>query len=150
LILRRKKMSEETRKILEMLREGKLSVEEADRLLETVSAGGAGAAGTTGAAEAPARGGRRYLRVQVEPGADSPGQERVNIRVPMKLIRAGIKLAAFLPGNTKAQVSDALREKGIDADLSKLSAQDIEELVSNLDDLTVNVEGKETVRIYAE
>jgi hypothetical protein len=126
-------------------------VEEADRLLETVSAGGAASAGTAGTAEvAPARGGRKYLRVQVEPGSDSPGQERVNIRVPMKLIRAGIKLAAFLPGNTKAQVSDALREKGIDADLSKLSAQDIEELVSNLDDLTVNVEGKETVRIYAE
>jgi len=32
----------------------------------------------------------------------------------------------------------------------KLTAEDIEELVSNLDDLTVNVEGKETVRIYAE
>lgn len=144
-------MSEETRKILEMLREGKLSVEEADRLLETVSAGGAASAGTAGTAEAaPTGGGRKYLRVQVEPGSDSPGQERVNIRVPMKLIRAGIKLAAFLPGNTKAQVSDALREKGIDADLSKLGAQDIEELVSNLDDLTVNVEGKETVRIYAE
>ena len=40
-------MSEETRKILEMLREGKLSVEEADKLLETVSAGGAGAEATT-------------------------------------------------------------------------------------------------------
>jgi hypothetical protein len=138
-------MSEETRKILEMLREGKLSVEEADRLLETVS-------GESSAAEAakPPRSDRRYLRVQVEPSPDSPQQDRVNIRVPMKLIRAGIKLAAFLPGNAKAQVSDALKEKGIDADLSKLTAEDIEELVTNLDDLTVNVEGKETVRIYAE
>jgi hypothetical protein len=138
-------MSEETRKILEMLREGKLSVEEADRLLETVSAGGAGTEGT-----ATPRGDRRYLRVQVEPRPDSPHQDKVNIRVPLKLIRAGIKLAAFLPGNAKTQVSDALKEKGIDADLSKLSAEDIEELVSNLDDLTVNVEGKENVRIYAE
>lgn len=138
-------MSEETRKILEMLREGKLSVEEADRLLETVSAGGADANGTT-----RSRGDRKYLRVQVEPRSDSPNQEKVNIRVPMKLIRAGIKLAAFLPGNAKTQVTDALREKGIDADLSKLTAEDIEELVANLDDLTVNVEGKETVRIYAE
>jgi hypothetical protein len=138
-------MSEETRKILEMLREGKLSVEEADRLLETVSGDSAGAAKAK-----PSTSDRRYLRVQVEPRPDSPHQDKVNIRVPMKLIRAGIKLAAFLPGNAKTQVSDALREKGIDADLSKLTAEDIEELVSNLDDLTVNVEGKETVRIYAE
>jgi hypothetical protein len=138
-------MSEETRKILEMLREGKLSVEEADRLLETVSAGGAVAEGSSNP-----RGDRRYLRVQVEPRSDSPHQDKVNIRVPMKLIRAGIKLAAFLPGNAKTQVSDALKEKGIDADLTKLTAEDIEELVSNLDDLTVNVEGKETVRIYVE
>jgi len=138
-------MSEETRKILEMLREGKLSVEEADRLLETVSGDRAGAEKAK-----PPRSDRRYLRVQVEPRPDSPHQDKVNIRVPMKLIRAGIKLAAFLPGNAKTQVSDALKEKGIDADLSKLTAEDIEELVSNLDDLTVNVEGKETVRIYAE
>jgi hypothetical protein len=138
-------MSEETRKILEMLREGKLSVEEADKLLETVSAGGTGSEGPS-----TPRGDRKYLRVQVEPRPDSPHQEKVNIRVPMKLIRAGMKLAAFLPGNAKAQVTDALREKGIDADLSKLTPEDIEELVANLDDLTVNVEGKETVRIYAE
>jgi hypothetical protein len=138
-------MSEETRKILEMLHEGKLSVEEADRLLETVRHGSAAAEET-----APSSGERKYLRVQVEPSPDSPHQDRVNIRVPMKLIRSGIKLAAFLPGNTKSRVNDALREKGMDVDLSKLTAEDIEGLVSNLDDLTVNVEGKETVRIYTE
>jgi hypothetical protein len=138
-------MSEETRKILEMLREGKLSVEEAEKLLQTVTPGSAVAEEAP-----PSRGGKKYLRIQVDPKPESVEQDKVNIRVPMKLIRAGMKLAAFLPGNAKTQVSDALREKGIDADLSKLTASDIEELVANLDDLTVNVEGKETVRIYTE
>lgn len=138
-------MSEETRKVLEMLHEGKLSVEEAEKLLEAVSPAGASAEQA-----APVKGQKRYLRVQVDPRAGAPEQDRVNIRVPMKLIRAGLKLAAFLPGNARTTVTDALREKGIDTDLSKLTAEDIEELMANLNELTVDVEGKETVRIYAE
>jgi hypothetical protein len=138
-------MGEETRKILEMLHEGKVSVEEAEKLMEAVAPGKAAAQETS-----LSTGEKKYLRIQVEPGPQSEDQDRVNIRVPMKLIRAGVKLAAFLPGTAKTQVSDALHEKGIDADLSKLSAADIEELVANLNDLTVDVEGKEKVRIYTE
>jgi hypothetical protein len=139
-------MSEETRRILEMLREGKVSVDEAQNLLDAVAPVKPAAGGDLAA---PA-GEKRYLRVQVEPAPDAPEQDRVNIRVPMKLIRAGMKLAAFLPGQAKEQVNSVLREKGMDGDLSKLSPADIEELVANLDDLTVNVEGKQTVRIYSE
>ena len=137
-------MSEETRKILEMLHEGKIGVEEAEKLLAAVSAPNA-------PTESPvaATGSKRYLRVQVDPEEGTVG-DRVNIRVPMKLIRAGLKLAAFLPRDAQSQVNDALREKGMDLDLSKLTPQDLEELVANLDDLTVNVEGKQKVRIYSE
>ena len=144
-------MGEETRKILEMLKEGKVSVEEAEKLMEAVAPEG------TASGEKPARaeGGlprkeTRYLRIQVEPTPESEEKDRVNIRVPMKLIRAGVKLAALLPGNAKDQVGDALHDKGIDVDLAKLSGPEIEELISNLDDLTVDVEGKEKVRIFTE
>jgi hypothetical protein len=54
-----------------------------------------------------------------------------------------IHLGAGEPKN-KAPINALLQSA------AKLTAGDIEELVSNLDDLTVNVEGKETVRIYAE
>jgi len=137
-------MSEETKKILEMLRDGKVGVEEAEKLLAAVSTPSAPAEGT-----AAATGSRKYLRVQVDP-EEGAGGDRVNIRVPMKLIRAGLKLAAFLPRDAQTQVNDALREKGMDLDLSKLTPEDLEELVANLDDLTVNVEGKQKVRIYSE
>jgi len=137
-------MSEETKKILEMLRDGKVGVDEAEKLL---------AAGSTPSAPAQdpvaANGTRKYLRIQVDP-EEGVGGDRVNIRVPMKLIRAGLKLAAFLPRDAQTQVNDALREKGMDLDLSKLTPEDLEELVTNLDDLTVNVEGKQKVRIYSE
>jgi hypothetical protein len=138
-------MSEETRKILDMLREGKIGVEEADKLLAAVSPQGAGAA------DAPVQAaGKKYLRVQVDPEPGAQNADRVNIRVPMKLIRAGLKLAAFLPDDAQSQVNDALREKGFNVNLSKITPDDLEELVANLDDLTVDVEGKQKIRIYSE
>lgn len=137
-------MSEETRKILDMLHEGKIGVEEAEKLLAAVGT-------ATSSTDVPATGtaARKYLRIQVEPDQGSGG-DRVNVRVPMKLIRAGLKLAAFLPREAQTQVNDALKEKGMDLDLSKLTPEDLEDLVANLDDLTVDVEGKQKVRIYSE
>ena len=137
-------MSEETRKILDMLHEGKIGVEEAEKLLAAVSSTGATAGEPSSGA-----GSKKYLRVQVEP-EQGTGGDRVNVRVPMKLIRAGLKLAAFLPRDAQTQVNSALQEKGMNVDLSKITPEDLEELVANLDDLTVNVEGKQQVRIYSE
>jgi hypothetical protein len=144
-------MGEETKKILEMLREGKIGVDEAEKLLTAV-APAAGIAGetTTGSAGGTGTAGKKYLRIQVEPDAGSEHADRVNIRVPMKLIRAGLKLAAFLPKDAQSQVNQALRDKGMDLNLSALKPEDLEELVANLDDLTVDVEGKQKVRIYSE
>jgi hypothetical protein len=139
-------MSEETRKILEMLQEGKIGVEEADKLLEAVSPQSASA----GDGPAPAFGNKKYLRVQVDPVPGAENADRVNVRVPMKLIRAGLKLAAFLPNDVQSQVDNALHEKGMDINLSKLTPADLEELVANIEDLTVDVEGKQKVRIYSE
>jgi len=146
-------MGEETRKILEMLREGKVSTEEAEKLLaavapENASTGGPAAdkADTAGSAGGQAK---KYLRIQVEPEAGVEHGDRVNIRVPMKLIRAGLKLTALMPKEAQVQVDKALHDKGMEFNISQLKPEDLEELVSNLDDLTVDVEGKK-VRIYAE
>ena len=136
-------MSEERKKILEMLQQGRITVDEAEKLLAALSSPdeAASSAGKTSC---------KYLRVQVEPGPGSTEQERVNIRVPMKLIRAGLKWAAFIPKNAQSSINQALHEKGIEMDFSSITPQDIEELVTQLNDLTVEVEGKEKVRVYCE
>ena len=92
----------------------------------------------------------KYLRVVVEDG-DGPQSERVNIRVPMGLIRAGVRLASVLPSDATSKINEKLQEQGIPIDLGKIKAEDLEDLVNSLNDLQVNVQdGNEKVRIYVE
>ena len=78
----------------------------------------------------------------MEPDADAgpaASQERVNIRVPMALIRAGVKLSALIPSDAANGMSEALREKGIDMDVRNLKTESVDELVDALHDLEVDV-----------
>lgn len=155
-------MSDERKKVLELLAAGKVTADEAERLIERLDAGGRTqeqghgwsrrhrlrGAGETAALGAPAaeageapRPLPRYLRVLVA-GADG---ETVNIRVPLKLVRTGIKLGAMLPKDAKAKIE----AKGIS--LEGFSGMAADELVEALEELSVDVEdGKETVRIFCE
>ncbi len=138
-------MSEEKRKVLEMLSQGKITVDEAEKLLAAI--------GEPDGETTPSGGGKRqwkYLRVVVDPGPGSESKDKVNIRVPFKLIRAGLKFAAFIPREYQGKVDEALREKGMNVDLSKITPEDLEEIVSNLDDMTVEVDGKDKVRVFCE
>jgi len=136
-------MSEEKRKILEMLSQNKITAGEAEKLLSAVSQDDSRESTTTG--KQP-----RYLRVMVEPGPGSHNQDRVNVRVPLKLIRAGLKLAPLIPKGARSHVDKAFHEKGLDIDFSSIKPEDLEIIISQLDDLTVDVEGKESVRIFCE
>ena len=139
-------MSEDQRKILDMLSEGKISVDEAEKLLEALKQGDHNRTESSSGGSA----GWKYLRVLVEPGPNSQSRDRVNIRVPMKLIRAGLKWAAFIPKHAQSSVNQALHDKGIDMDFGKMTPKDIEDLIINLDELTVDVEGSEKVKIFCE
>jgi uncharacterized protein (DUF433 family) len=142
-------MSEERRRILQMVAEGKVSVPEAEQLLAAVESPG-GAAGETGSGP---RRKPKYLRVVVEPietGGDAARGSRVNVRVPLDLVRAGLKLEALLPDRAREKVTAALQSHGISLDL-KGSRELIEELIEHLGDLTVDVENeREKVRVFCE
>jgi hypothetical protein len=144
-------MSIEQRKVLDMLTAGKISVDDAEKLLSAVSKSDYE---LEDAQYAHVKGGKskfKYLRVVVEPNnKNEEVGERVNIRVPLKLIRSGLKWASFIPKETKTKVTEALLDKGIEIDLSNMTSDDLEELIENFDDLTVNVEGQETIKIFCE
>ncbi len=144
-------MSENQKKILQMLAEGKISVDEAQRLLSLTGADRdtRNESNNTAPKSSP-----RYLHVVVEPkpgAAPEHRHGRVNVRVPFGLIRAGMKLATLIPPGAADKVNDAMKEKGMSFDMRHLKIEDIEELISALHDSEVNVDtDDETVRVYAE
>jgi hypothetical protein len=143
-------MRNETRKILDMLSQGKISVDDAERLLSAL----AGDDQTVeGERERPSQGktaAPKFLRIMVEPYETGGSAERVNIRVPLRLVRAGLKWASFVPKGAQKKVNESLKRKGLEMDFTKMSKEDLDELMQNLDELTVDVDGDERVRIYCE
>ncbi len=76
---------------------------------------------------------------------------RVNIRIPMGLIRAGIKLKALIPPRVADDINKGLKEKGISFDIRDLKDEYLENLVTALGESEINVDSEEAeVRIHAE
>jgi polyhydroxyalkanoate synthesis regulator phasin len=145
-------MNEHRRQILDMLAGGKITADEAERLLSALDREPASTA-ANGAGEGKPKTKPRYLRVLVQANEDSKDPVRANIRVPMQLLRAGVRLASLIPVQARNHVNDALREQGIQADINQIRPENLEELVDQLDELTVDVDQKNTgtkVRVYCE
>lgn len=137
-------MNEKT-KILEMLAAGKINVTEAEKLLAAVGSETAQGSATM------ERKSPKFLRVEVRSNNKEKGPELVNIRVPFQLLKAGVKLAALMPENVQGKVNHALGEKGIHVDLSKAKGNELEALIEQLQDLSVDVDSEnEKVRIFME
>jgi hypothetical protein len=142
-------MNENRRKILEMLATGKITADEADRLLAAMEKGPADA----GAASGPAFGPNRrpqFLRVQVEDEGHK-GPMKVNVRVPMQLLRAGVRLASLIPPEARDRVNWQLRREGVPFDLNQVTPDNLEELVEHLDNFTLDIDEHHTkVRLFCE
>jgi hypothetical protein len=138
-------MNEERLRILNMLAEGKLSATDAEGLLAAMSDTKAPSPDAQAKLAAP-----KYLRVQVQ--EHDGDNAKVNLRVPFNLIRAGVRLTALLPTGLHEPINKALRENGVDFDISKIKPENLEELVEHLAELTVDVDGGkgDKVRIYCE
>jgi len=132
---------EDVRRILNLVEEGKIDSAQAEKLIDAM---GARKSEPTSPAQTP-----RFLCVKVTPKA--AGGEKVNVRVPLKVVKAGMKLGALMPDKVKNQTQEALNKKGLSFDLNDLSSDNIEEFLQALGDLSVDVESeKENVQIYCQ
>ena len=91
-------MNEERMRILKMLEEGKISVEEATQLIEAVEA--------PRETEVMTQGKPKWLKVRVQDGED----EKVSVNLPLSLARVAMK---FIP----QQAKDKMEAQGIDMDV---------------------------------
>jgi hypothetical protein len=143
-------MNEERRQVLEMLAEGKITADEAGRLIDALER--EQPESPPGAAPGP-RSRPKYLRVVVNSEDDSGGDgpTRVNIRVPLQLLRAGVRLTSLIPPQALTKVNAELNKSGVPIDLTQLKPQHIEELIEHLDDLTVDIDDPDAkVQVFCE
>jgi hypothetical protein len=137
-------MGEERKKVLEMLAAGKITADEAEKLLDKLAANPgnqAGAGDTPATSSAQSTGKPKYLRIVV----DKPGRDQVNVRIPLVLAGTGSRLLAVMP----ARVTERLAEYGIDP--AMFSAADYKNLES-LRDVNIDVDkgNGRKVRIFCE
>jgi hypothetical protein len=90
------------------------------------------------------------LRLEVDTLENGePG--RVNVRVPLQLLRAGVQLAAVIPPQALDRANAELNKSGAPLDLKQLKPEQLEALVENLDELTMEVDQPDArVRIFCE
>jgi hypothetical protein len=136
-------MNEHRKQILNMLSAGQITAEEAERLIDAIEKGPS----SDSSAEKEARPRPKYLRVVAEMEVDG----KVNIRVPMQLLRAGVKLTGLIPAHVRTHLSEQLRKQGLPFDLNQVKPENLEELIDQLNDLTVDVDQKDVkVRVFCE
>lgn len=105
--------NEERMKVLKMVSDGKITAEEATTLLETLDEGAAPAGAKTvpGVQAIPGR----YFRVRVTDGAT--GKVRVNVRLPVGVINAGLKLGMKFAPNVEGvdykEIAEMIQAGGI-------------------------------------
>jgi len=96
--------SEERMKILKMISDGKITAEEGSKLISTLSQ----------RSEKETKFAKRSLSNQmlrVRVTDMSTGKTKVNVNVPMKLVDAGLNIAAqFTPEMENAQMMEAVKE----------------------------------------
>lgn len=145
-------MSSEKMKILEMVQEGKLTAVEGLDLLKAVDEGNSHKTSSPISEQNfVKKEGERFLRVRVQ------GEKtlRVNVNVPLTLIRSASKLVvyamSFVPADKKAE----LEKKGLD--LTDLDIEGLARIIDeSLDGKIVDVEvadpeeGRIKVEVYVE
>jgi len=143
-------MSDETRRVLDLLAQGKITVEDAEELLQALKEQATKSENPPKSDAAASAVRPRFMRIHVHKPGKSGGEDKdVNIRVPMAVLRGGLRLGTMIPG-LHSSMNARLRERGLEVDLSKIDAAALESLLVNLGELNIDNQNGESVRITYE
>ncbi|MET7291623.1 hypothetical protein ABZS79_05620 [Streptomyces griseoloalbus] len=143
-------MNEQRRQILHMLAEGRITADEAERLIDALER--EQPESPRGATPRPKHR-PKYLRVVVHSTDDAGGDgpSRVDIQIPLQLLRAGVRLTSLVPPQALTRINAEMHKSGVPIDLTELKPQHLEELVEQLDEVTIDVDDPDgQVRVFCE
>jgi hypothetical protein len=141
-------MNEQRRQILQMLAEGKITSDEAERLIDALERDQPEL--PPGAAPRP-KPRPKYLRVLLEDNSAGGEASRINVRVPLQLLRAGVRLTSLIPPQALTKVNAELSKVGVPIDLTELKPQQLEELIDQLDEVTVDIGDHDSkIQVFCE
>ena len=181
-------MGDDRSRILELLAAGKITIEEAARLLDALDARsgegtGTSGAGTSadadGAAEADGVGGadteaqaksgfhKFFPGAGVKTSQKTGGSgtpkfmyvkvvsvkgDNVNVKIPVAVMRAGLKLTSLIPAQAQDQINRSMAEHGMSFDLNNFKPDDLEELIDALREMEIDVDSAngDKVHVYTE
>ncbi len=139
-------MVEQRKKILEMLAGGTINADEAERLLAALESNNANQESqNTGTINTKKP---KFLHVKVEkPQGDS--HKNVDIKIPIMLLKAGMKLGSMIPESSKNEINAHLNDKGIHLDLNSIDSKDIDVIMTALSESSIDIDTEtEKVRIF--
>ncbi len=127
--------------VLEMLADGKIGVDDAQRLLSKLEEVESSPQ-NNGGADAPTKKRPKHLRIVA---TDGSAEDAINLRIPLGLVRAGLALDSFLPSWAQSRIYVA-------TNLAEATKVDTDFLRENLDELDMSFDSEdgESVRIFVE
>jgi len=134
-------MNEDRKRILDMLAEGKITADQAEMLIDslgtpTESAPAPAPSPSADWPSGPSAGGvPKFMYVKVR----SSGKDTVDVKIPLALLRAGLKLTSLIPPQAMEQINESMKESGISIDFNNLKPEDIEDVIESLREMEVNI-----------
>jgi hypothetical protein len=150
--------TDDARRILDMLQEGKITVDEADRLLKALTAHRPPETATAGTAT-DGRERVRWIRINIQkPANDGHKAKNVNIRVPIAVVKGGMRLGAIIGTFAGDKAARKMKAQGLDIDMAKISSDlsqmngpEFDEFLRSLNETNIEIDdGKSQVRITTE
>jgi hypothetical protein len=153
--------TDDTRRILDMLQDGKITVDDADRLIKALCEEQPADTATAGTPTAGASAERvRWIRINIQKPANDAGHKakNLNIRVPIAIVKGGMRLGAIIGTFAGDKAARRMKAQGLDIDLAKISSDlsqmngpEFDEFLRSLNETNIEIDdGQSQIRITAE
>ena len=78
------------------------------------------------------------------------GKDTVDVKVPLALLRTGLKLTSLIPPQAMEQINESMASSGMTIDFNSLKPEDLEDIIDSLGEMEVNIKSADgdNVRVF--